>query len=641
MRVTNQMMAKTTIFNLSRNTARFMDIQQQLSSGKRINTPSDDPVGTQLALGYRTRISEIEQYLENIAQANSRLAFYEDTLSDLESLYESANLTATTMSNDTYTDVERAAAANEVESLYQQVLQLGNKQINGRYIYSGHRIRTMALTASTNGVVYTGDTGIIEMEPDSASRLQTNLTGQEIFFKQLMTLGEDSNLNVGLTAATLVADLNLGQGIESVPGTFEVYDANRDVTYTIDVSASTTVGDIIADVNAALGAGSNLSLDIAESGNSLVWSTTVGTTNSVTDQTPLSNLNGGGGVDLSPGEFRIRNSDSSISFTVDISGATTLDEARTMINNAITGAGIANVTVGFNANGTGLAVTDTNGVPLDLTIEDLSTEYSTAADLGIAGFVGANLEGADLQPQPDFMIREIGAQTTAGDLGLIGHVVNNTVGTDISPRLTLTSTLASLNNGTGFPLGELLLSQGDRTVTVNLENASLVTIDDLLQAINNSGVDVTASINASETGIQIVNNLPDRTLTVTSGDDSLTARTLGIEGSPDMLGGLILLSDALRNDDRELAGQLMGNMEKAIQELLEVRADVGTRIMRLNTTMNRHESSKINFESLLSEVEDADLITLVSRQAQEESLYQAALLASSKIIQPSLVDFLQ
>lgn len=641
MRVTNQMMASTTIFNLSRNTARFMNIQQQLSSGRRINVPSDDPIGAQLDLGYRTRISEIEQYLENISQANGRLSFYEDTLNDLKNLYESANLTATTMSNDTFTEVERNAAANEIDSIYQQVLQLGNKQINGRYIYSGHRIRTEPLMASTNGVIYFGDAGVIQMEPDSASRLQTNLTGQEIFFKQLLTLGEDSDLNTGLTVATPVADLNMGQGIENVPGTFEVYDANRDVTYTIDVSASATVGDIINDINAALGAGSNLTVDIAESGNSLVWLPTTGAANTVTDQTPLSNLNGGGGVKLSPGEFRIRNADSSISFTVDISGASTLGDARTMINNAIAGAGIANVTVGFNAAGTGLAVTDTNGVPLDLTIEDLSTDQSTAGDLGIAGFVGANLEGADLMPQPDFAVSEIGAQTTASDLGLIGHVINNTVGADIGPRLTLTSTLASLNNGTGYPLGDLVLSQGDQTVTINLGNASLVTIDDLLQAINTSGLDVTASINAAESGIQIVNNLQDRTLTVTSGDDTATARTLGIEGSPDMLGALILLSDSLRNNDRELTGALMGNMEKAMQELLEVRADVGTRMMRLTTTMNRHESTKINVERLLSEVEDADLITLVSRQAQEESLYQAALLASSKIIQPSLVDFLR
>ncbi len=641
MRVTNQIMADRTIFNLSRNTARFMNIQQQLSSGKRLNVPSDDPVGTQLDLGYRTRLSEIEQYLSNISQTTGRLSFYEDTLNDLNNLYESANLTATTMSNDTYTDVERKAAANEIDSIYQQILALGNKQINGRFIYSGHRIRTSPLVASTNGVIYNGDTGILQMEADSASRVQSNITGQSVFFKQLMTLGEDSDLNVGITAATLVADLNLGQGIDNAPGTFEVYDANLDVTHTIDISGATTVGDIVTTVNTALGAANNMTLAIANGGNTFVWEPSVGTVNSVTDQTPLTNLNNGGGVEQSPGEFRIRNSDSSISFTVDISSASTLGEARTLINNALTANGVSNVSVGFNANGTGLAVTDTNGVPLGLTIEDLSISESTANDLGIAGNVGANLDGRDLMPQPDFTIREVGAQTTAANLGLIGHAVRSTVGADISPRLTGTSTLASLNNGAGYPLGDLVMSQGDRTVTIDLGNASIVTVDDLLAAINTSGLDVTASVNTSESGIQIVNNLSDRTFIVNNGDDTRTAHSLGIQGSSDMLGSMLLLSDALHNNDRDLAGRLMGNMEKAMQELLEVRADVGTRLMRLETTTNRHESTQINIRKMLSEVEDADLITLVSDQAREESLYQAALLASSKIIQPSLVDFLQ
>ena len=641
MRVTNQMMADQIIFNLGRNTTRFMNIQQQLSTGRRINSASDDPTGTQLDLAYRTRLSALDQYLENINQASGRLSFYEDTVSDLKNLYESANLTATTMSNDTYTEVEREAAANEIDSIYQQILQLGNKQINGRYIFAGHAIRTAPIVASTNGVVYNGDTGGLYMEPDDNTRMQTNFIGQEIFFKQLQTLGEDADLNVGLTPTTLLSDLNGGQGIETVPGTFEVFDANRNVTYTIDISAATTLDDAITAINAGLGAGSNLSVDIANAGNSLVWQPTVSATNSVTDQTPLSNLNNGGGVNRSPGTFQIRNADSSISFTVDISGASTLGDARTLINDAITAAGVANVTVGFNAAGTGLSVTDANGVPLGLTIEDLDSNQSTAIDLGIAGDVGAYMDGRDLLPQPDFSIREVGAQTTGADLGLLGHVTNNTVGSEIRPRLTLDSTLASLNNGAGYSLGEIEIAQGDRTVRIDLGNASLLTIDDLINEINTSGLDITASINASQTGFQIVNNAANMSFTVKSGDATRTAHELGIIGSSDMLGGMLLLSDALHNDDREMAGKLMKNMELAIKELLEGQAEVGTRMMRLETTRSRHESTQVTVRRLLSEVEDADLITLVSQQAQEENMYQAALLASSKIIQLSLVDFLQ
>ncbi|MEE9441130.1 MAG: flagellar hook-associated protein FlgL [candidate division Zixibacteria bacterium] len=641
MRVTNQMIINRTIFNLSRNASRFMDLQSMLSTGRRINTPSDDPIGTQRDLNYRSRLAEIIQLKSNVSQAYGRLSFYEDTLNDLKNLYESSNLTATTMANDTFTAVEREAAANEVDSIYQQVLQLANKKINGRYIYSGHRIRTAPLEASTHGVVYNGDTGILESEIEASERLITNLNGQETFFAPLLTLGENGDLSVGITNITNLADLNLGSGIDQTPGTFEIHDANRDLTYVIDVSGETTVGDLITNINTSMGVGGNLTLDISGSGNALEWKPEIGTINTVTDMTPLSNLREGNGITKDPGLFRIRNATSTIDFTVDISSATNLGEVRNAITTALTGAGISNVSIGYNANGTGLAITDANAVPLDLIIEDLTEEQSTAYELGIAGNVGANLEGADLRPQPDFTIRDIGGQTTATDLGSLGGIRHNFIGQDIRPRLTSDSTLASLNNLTGFGLGEIHIAQGSRTVVPNLGNSSLTTIDDLISAINSSGLDVQASINASETGIQVVSTIVNESLTVKSNDSSRTAEALGIAGSPDMLGSLILLSDALHNNDREMAGALMNNLDLAMRELLRSRADVGSRMMRLDTTRNRLESTETSVTKMLSEVEDADIITLISDVAREENLYQAALVASSKVIQPSLIDFLQ
>jgi flagellin-like hook-associated protein FlgL len=357
--------------------------------------------------------------------------------------------------------------------------------------------------------------------------------------------------------------------------------------------------------------------------------------------TPLSNLREGNGITKDPGQFRITNSSSTIDLTVDISSATNLGEVRNAITTALTAAGISNVSVGYNANGTGLAITDINAVPLDLIIEDLTAEQSTAHELGIAGNVGANLEGADLRPQPDFTIRDFGTQTTAADLGISGSIRHNFIGQDIRPQLTTDSTLASLNNGIGFGLGEIQIAQGSRTVVLNLGNSSLTTINDVLGAINSSGLDVQASINDAGTGFQVVSTIANESLTIKSNDSSGTAEALGIAGSPDMLGSLILLSEALHDNNREMAGALMENLDLAMRELLRSRADVGSRMMRLNTTRNRLESTETSVTKMLSEVEDADIITLVSDVAREENLYQAALMASSKIIQPSLMDFLR
>ena len=497
------------------------------------------------------------------------------------------------------------------------------------------------MEASANGVVYRGDRGLIDLEIDAGSRVISNLIGEDVFLKQLTVLGENSDLMAGLSGVTLVSDLNGGTGIDQAPGTFEVYDANRGVTYTIDVSGAVTAADVVNAINTQIGAAGNLSVAVAQAGASLQWEPVTGTTNSVTISTPLANLNAGGGVDRQPGTFVIRNADSSIMVDVDISGASTVGDVVTAIDNALTAHGVTGITVGLNADGNGLALRDTNAVPLGLVVEDSAPDQSTAADLGLTGYITPEIQGRDLTPRPDFVVRDIAAQTTAADLGLTGSVRFTTIGKCIRPRVTVGTILNSLNNNAGFQFGQLKISQGDQTAIIDLSDSSLVTVGDLLEAINGSGLEISASINSGGTGIQVIPTVPNKTLIIENNDDRQTAQMLGIIGSSDMLGSLMLLINALRNDDRALAERLIGNLDLSMDELLASRATVGARMIRMDTTQNRLEASKINLTRMLSEVEDADIVDLVNKLAREENLYQAALVAGSKIMQQSLVDFLQ
>ena len=641
MRVTTNMIYDRTTFNLSRNIERFMQVESMVSSGRRINTPSDDPVGTHHDLKYRARLSEIEQYLSNISQGTGGLATYESGLGDLKDLYSTAKEIALMMANDTYDEVAREAAAKEVESLFQQVMKLANDDVEGRYLYAGHKTRTKPMEAFANGIVYRGDGGMIDLEVDTSSRITSNLIGQDVFLKQLSTLGEKADLHAGLTGATLVTDLNLGAGIDLSVGTFEVYDANRNSTYTIDVSGAITVDDVINAINTQLGAGANLSVRLADTGAALQWEPVSGGINSITVDTPLSNLNGGTGVDQEHGKFEIHNGDSSISVQVNISGAAHMGDVITAINDALTAAGVTGVTAGLNADGNGLGLSDANIPPLGLMIDEISMESTTAADLGILGGINPALEGADLNPKAEFVIRDIGAQTTAKDLGIARTVTASAVGDSIRPRLTLTTTLASLSNGSGFGLGEIRISQGDRVAVIDLGNSTLTTVEDALDAINSCGLEITASINAAGTGIQIESTAGDRTLIIENNDGSKSADALGVRGSSDMLGSLMLLVTALHDNDRELAEQLVGNLDLAMNKLLNARADIGSRMIRMQTTQNRLEGSRLTVTRLLSDVEDADMTAVVSELARQENLYQAALMASSKIMQQSLVDLLR
>ncbi len=640
MRVTNNMMADRVTTNAQLALQRFLDMQTQMSSGRRIDAPSDDPLGILRDLGYRTELAKTDQYRKNIAQGQSWNQTYDTVLADLKNMVSSAKEIAISMSNGTYDSAAREASANEVKSLFDQMMQLANSQQQNKYLFSGFKTSTEALKASANGVRYYGDTGQLNFEIDTSTNMQVNLVGSNVFLKQLSILGEHADLNVGVTAATELANLHSGQGVSQVPGTITITDQNLGITSTVDLSGATTLDDVITTINTQLAADgiTNMTVGLGGEGNNLLLDTTAN--GLISAVTSIDKLNVGAGIDMSTGKVRVSDG-GAIDFNVDFSGSTNVGDIITKFNTQVAAAGVSNVTMQLNAAGTGLEIVDTNGTPLGLQISDIDSVSSIASDLGIAGNVGAQLTGRALDPQVAFNIDEAGAGTTAADLGIKGEISSDKAGADLNPVLLATSNMTDLNNGTGFNLSSIVIWQGDATRTLDLGSPSIATVQDLLDTINNSGLDITASINADGTGIQIVNNDPTRSLTIEDVSNGTTAKDMGVFGSSDMMGSMLVLVNALNNNDQTGTGMLLQNLDDSIQNLLNWRASNGAKGIRLQGTDSRLTDRQLTFTQRLTEVEDADMTSLITQLSTYENNYQAALLAASKIIQPSLLNFLQ
>lgn len=638
MRVTDNMISGQVVFNMQRSLRRFFQLETQTSSGRRINKPSDDPTGTLRDLNYRSELSHIEQLRKNIGQALNWTGTYDQTLADVKDFVSTAKEIAVAMANDTYDDVARQASASEIESILEQIMTLANGKLESRSIFAGNLTRITPFEMAANGVVYRGDQGRIQFEVDAAQRLPVNLPGSSVFLQQVHTPGENADLNVGVTPTTLLADLHAGTGIDQAVGTFVISDLNLGLSSTVDVSGATTMDDVITAINTQLAADgiTNMTARIGDDGNNIFLDTTEN--GLITGQTSVSRLNQGSGIDLQPGKLRVTNG-TSIDVTVDLSSAATIDDIINEFNSQLTGAGVAGVSMSINAAGTGLQLDDTNVPPLNLTMSDISEFDQTASDLGLNGPIGSQLIGADLNPGVAFEIAETSG-TTAADLGLRGVIYNDFAGGDLNPQLTVDSALASLRNGQGLAEGTIVIHQGERRLSIDLSDPLLVTVQDFLDRINGSSLDLTASLNPDGTGIQIINNDPTRSLTIEDDGNGRAAKDLGIYGSSDMMGTLLVLAHALENDDGEGAGILLEHLDASIQSVLDVRSDIGTRAIRLETTDNRLQDMELNFTKLLSEVEDADLADVLSKLSTHEANYQAALMAGAKIIQPSLLDFL-
>ena len=142
MRVTNSMMSNTITRYLMRQSEDLYKVQEQISSQKRINRPSDDPVGMRKVLDYRNQMATVDQYMDNVERGTTRLEFTEITLKMVDDLLgvvreiSQAQAKGTTSSRD--------LAAREVRNMYDQTVELANSKLGKNYMFAGHQTDTPA-----------------------------------------------------------------------------------------------------------------------------------------------------------------------------------------------------------------------------------------------------------------------------------------------------------------------------------------------------------------------------------------------------------------------------------------------------------------------------------------------------------------
>lgn len=154
MRVTNNMIMSNTLYNLNRNLSKLNKTNNQLSTGKRINRPSDDPVSASKALKLRADVSEIEQYQRNTKDALSWLDITESAIDNLQDVIHRAKELTVQASTETMGEEDREKIKAEIEQLKEQIMQIGNTTYTGRYIFSGFQTNKKVFDETTNDGTY-------------------------------------------------------------------------------------------------------------------------------------------------------------------------------------------------------------------------------------------------------------------------------------------------------------------------------------------------------------------------------------------------------------------------------------------------------------------------------------------------------
>lgn len=139
MRITNTMTTNRLLLNLNRNATMVDRLIMQLTSGKRIQNPSDDPIIATRALRFRTNVAEVQQFQRNADKATSWMEVSEQALRNVTDIMERINELLVQGATGTYTFQNRQTISREIQMLFEQMNQELNQTFAGRHVFSGFR----------------------------------------------------------------------------------------------------------------------------------------------------------------------------------------------------------------------------------------------------------------------------------------------------------------------------------------------------------------------------------------------------------------------------------------------------------------------------------------------------------------------
>src|SRR3989339_559653 len=137
MRVTFTQINDNVQRNLASNYAQLAKLQEQLSSGRRLNRPSDDPIDMKNNVNLKAELAQGTQYHRNIEDGLAWMNMTEVALTDMNELMQRLREQAVYAGNDTMTGTDRQYIAAEVEQLLRQVVSLTNSSYKGNFLFGG------------------------------------------------------------------------------------------------------------------------------------------------------------------------------------------------------------------------------------------------------------------------------------------------------------------------------------------------------------------------------------------------------------------------------------------------------------------------------------------------------------------------
>lgn len=216
MKVTENTTYRMLQTNLDRISSKLENTRFQGATGIKLNKPSDDPASIRPVLTTRTQIRHTERYLETMGVTLDKMESTDGHLAHVENIMVRAKEIAISSINSGMSTEDLSTLADEISQLRQELLDSANAKVDGKYIFSGYEENTIPFVenpayipaavppalpvpgqydptdSTTWPYLYQGDNNPTELEITPGEYLETNLTGNDLFFGVSNTTWADS-----------------------------------------------------------------------------------------------------------------------------------------------------------------------------------------------------------------------------------------------------------------------------------------------------------------------------------------------------------------------------------------------------------------------------------------------------------------
>ncbi len=616
---------------------------EQLSTGRRVQKFSDDPVAAGRALGLQRGINRNNQVLRN---ANSTASFYAATDSALaqvdNALIEARGVTVEA-AQTVIDDDQREALATTIRETINSVFAAGNTLFRDQQMLGGILNGGNGLSFIGNSIVFSGTNAIGRAELGAGQPSQINLTGTEALgIASVFVEGEP--LNAALSPDSRLVDLRRGEGVE--PGVIRLSGGGDFVD--VDLRNAATIGDVADVISSIELEGRQLSASLTNDGIRIEYSDGLSGTLLIQDAEGSTlaqglSIDNSGGLPTSPvtGD----------QLSPRVTPLTRIDDLD-------------------NGNGLSLAA----GIQIQQGSEVFVIQLADAETLSDV-LIAINRSGADVRAELDEANGRIRLRALRSgvdySVGEDGGGAARALGIRSATELTR---LSDLGRGRGVVLNpgdtDLIVTRTDGVeLEINLDDAT--TIEDVINAIqahplNTGSQQVLVNLNDYGNGIQIkgppganplsvrqvgASNAGVRLGLIQSGSNESTGQQVGavntiigtdyaVRDAGGALDTLLRLEEAVRDGDVVEIERLQARLDIDLDTSIRSRGKVGVWSRNLDQLKTATEDSLLQLQSSLSEEVDTDFAKVISELSQRQLALQASMQLIGQTAQLTVLNFL-